>query len=61
MNAPISLVDEILHDPATSKWLKDALRSALERDPIDVLNDAMRLAALYQAVVTILFEERDVH
>ena len=61
MNAPISLVDEILHDPATSKWLKAALRGALERDPIDVLNDAMRLAALYQAVVTVLFEERDVH
>jgi hypothetical protein len=61
VNAPISLVDEILHDPAASKWLKDALRSALERDPIDVLNDAMRLAALYQAVVTVLFEERDVH
>lgn len=61
MNAPISLVDEILHDPATSKWLKDALRGALDRDPVDVLNDALKLAALYQAVVAVLFEERDVH
>lgn len=61
MNAPISLVDEILHDPATSKWLKDALRSALDRDPVDVLNDAIKLAALYEAIVTVLFEDRDVH
>ena len=61
MNAPISLVDEILHDPAASKWLKDALRSALERDPVDVLNDAMKLAALYQAIVSVLFEENDHH
>ena len=61
MNAPISLVNEILHDPASSMWLKEALRSALDRDPLDVLNDALKLAALYQAIVTVLFEERDVH
>jgi hypothetical protein len=46
---------------ASSKWLKEALRSALDRDPVDVLNDALKLAALYQAIVTVLFEERDVH
>jgi len=61
MNVPISLVNEILHDPASSRWLKDALKSALDRDPVDVLNDAIKLAALYQAVVTVLFEENDVH
>ena len=60
MCVPISLVDEILHDPTSSKWIKDALKSALDRDPVDVLHDAIKLAALYQAVVTVLFEEHDV-
>ena len=33
------IIDEILNDPTTSKWLRWALRSALERDPVDVTND----------------------
>lgn len=37
--------EEILVDPAASDWLKGALRSALERDPVDALNDALVLAA----------------
>jgi hypothetical protein len=37
--------EEILEDPAASDWLKAALRSALERDPVDALNDALLLAA----------------
>jgi hypothetical protein len=37
--------EEILDDPAASDWLKGALRSALERDPVDALNDALVLAA----------------
>jgi hypothetical protein len=37
--------EEILDDPSTSDWLKGALRSALERDPVDALNDALVLAA----------------
>ena len=61
MNAPISLVDKVLHDPASSRWLKDALRGALQRDPLDVLNDAIKLAALYQAIVTVLIEEQDLN
>lgn len=28
-----------LSHPGISAWLKDALRGALDRDPIDVLND----------------------
>jgi hypothetical protein len=35
----------ILDDPAASDWLKGALRTALERDPVDALNDALVLAA----------------
>lgn len=30
----------ILKDPAASYWLKDALKSAVERDPVDAVNDA---------------------
>jgi hypothetical protein len=37
--------EAILDDPAASDWLKGALRSALERDPVDALNDALLLAA----------------
>jgi hypothetical protein len=37
--------EEILEDPAASDWLKTALRTALERDPVDALNDALLLAA----------------
>lgn len=29
----------ILAHPATSAWLKDALRAARERDPVEVLNE----------------------
>ena len=37
--------EEILDDPSASDWLKGALRSALARDPVDALNDALLLAA----------------
>ncbi len=30
-------------DISASDWVKDALRSALERDPVDALNDAEAL------------------
>jgi len=33
-------VEQVLSDPAASFWLKDALRSALARDPVDAANDA---------------------
>lgn len=38
----------ILNDPAASFWLKNALRSALERDPVDAANDAAVLAIALQ-------------
>jgi hypothetical protein len=40
--------EEILDDPAASDWLKEALRSALERDPVEALNDALLLAGLLE-------------
>ena len=37
--------EEVIRDAAASDWLKAALRTALERDPVDALNDALALAA----------------
>jgi hypothetical protein len=38
-------VEAVIRDEAASDWLKTALRAALERDPVDALNDALALAA----------------
>ncbi|MEL7491691.1 MAG: hypothetical protein AAGJ73_13315 [Pseudomonadota bacterium] len=47
-------VQEILNDPAASKWLKEALEKALPRDPVDAANDAEVLAMvlLHRAIHT---------
>jgi len=42
-------IPEVLADPCTSYWLKDALRSATRRDIIDALNDAETLVDLLTA------------
>ena len=34
---------EILADPSISYWLKDAVKTAYEQDPVDALRDARRL------------------
>lgn len=36
----------VLNDPSASHWLKNAVKSSLERDPLDALQDAQLLAAL---------------
>lgn len=36
-------LNEILEDPGASCWLKDAIKTAYERDPVDALHDARRL------------------
>jgi hypothetical protein len=41
-------IDEVLGDPAASYWLKTALRSALDRDPVDAANDSDILARLLE-------------
>ena len=33
-------LNEILEDPGVSYWLKDAIKTAYERDPIEALHDA---------------------
>jgi hypothetical protein len=50
MSTPIAdpNVDHVLSDPATSHWLKSALRDSLERDPADALNDALALAGVLE-------------
>ena len=47
--APVTQVAEVLGDPAASFWLRQSLRSALERDPVDALNDALVLASALDA------------
>jgi hypothetical protein len=39
-------LEDVLADDAASFWLKSALKSALKRDPVDALNDALVLAAI---------------
>jgi hypothetical protein len=39
-------IEQVLADPAASFWLKEALSSALDRDPVDAANDAEVLAQL---------------
>ena len=36
-------LEEILEDPGISYWLKDAIKTAYKRDPVDALHDARRL------------------
>lgn len=41
--------EDLLGDQAASSWLRAALQSALERDPVDALNDALVLAEVLDA------------
>ncbi len=43
---PHPTIEGVLADPAVSLWLRNALRSALERDPVDAANDAEMLLRL---------------
>jgi hypothetical protein len=45
---PTDKILATLANPATTYWLRDALKSALLRDPVDALHDAEELAALLQ-------------
>jgi hypothetical protein len=46
MNARTLTVEDVLNDQATSHWLKSALSTSLERDPVDALNDTLVLVAV---------------
>jgi hypothetical protein len=50
MNAPAPdlAIEEVMADQSASEWLKTALRAALERDPVDALNDSLALAGILE-------------
>ena len=50
MNAPTAdpTIEEVMRDQSASAWLKTALRAALERDPVDALNDSLALAGILE-------------
>lgn len=50
-------IEVVLVDPSVRFWLKDALRSALSRDPIDAASDAMLLANVLDARAATAFPE----
>jgi len=45
------LPSEIMRDMGASYWLKDALKSAMQRDPVDALNDAEALASALKYIL----------
>jgi len=49
--------EEILADPAASFWLKETLRSALSRDPVDAANEAVALARALDFRCRILLDD----
>jgi hypothetical protein len=51
------IIDDVLNDPTISDWLKWALRSALNRDPLDVTNDAELLFFILSTRLGELFAE----
>jgi hypothetical protein len=58
MNLPLQQPDRLIlvdakiahicEHPATSDWLKASLKSALQRDPVDAVDDAHALLALLE-------------
>jgi hypothetical protein len=58
MNAPTAdpIIEEVMADPSASVWLKTALRAALERDPVDALNDTLALAGILEERLRTLLE-----
>lgn len=43
---PTDKVLEVLADPSTTYWLRDALKTSLTRDPVDALRDAEALVGI---------------
>lgn len=46
----------VIADPATSYWLRGALRAAIARDPVDAVNDAALLMAMLQPWATAILD-----
>jgi hypothetical protein len=54
-------IEQIIADPAASYWLKDALKQAIARDPLDALHDAMTLMTILHRNVESLNAARHSH
>ena len=46
MSTTDKMIEETILDPCTSHWLRDALKAAMQRDPLDACEDAKMLAWL---------------
>ena len=53
----MTTIESILEDPAATNWLKNALRAAIERDPVDAANDAATLSAVLSSRAALVCEE----
>lgn len=51
------MCENILDDLAASFWLKNALQAALNRDPVDALNDAELLVVALKERLDFVFNE----
>ena len=49
-------IKRLVEDPSISFWLRDALLSALNRDPVDAANDAGLLAMVLDKRAATLLE-----
>jgi len=50
-------IQTILDDPAASDWLKTALRAALDRDPVDAVNDAEVMCEMLKQRLDDIFQK----
>ena len=57
----IKHVNDFLEDPGASDWFKMALRSALERDPVDAANDAEVLVSVLRSQCNMLLNRPEAH
>lgn len=51
-------VGVILADPSVSYWLKAAIKSSLQRDPVDALGDAETLCEVLRQKLASMLDER---
>lgn len=49
VTSAVPAAETILADDAASAWMRSALETALTRDPVDALSDALALAAVLEA------------
>lgn len=56
LRAAEARIAAVLQHPSTSYWLRDALGRALDRDPVDAVDDAEALHELLVQRTTAVFE-----